>query len=60
MPVEKTDKIWMDGEFVDWDDARIHVCSHVIHYGTSVFEGMRSYKTPKGRMAFLLDRHVPA
>jgi len=58
MALEKTDKIWMDGEFVDWDDARIHVCSHVIHYGTSVFEGMRCYKTPMGRAAFRLDAHV--
>jgi branched-chain amino acid aminotransferase len=48
----------MDGEFVAWDDARIHVCSHVIHYGTSVFEGMRCYKTPMGTAAFRLERHV--
>jgi branched-chain amino acid aminotransferase len=58
MALAKTDKIWMDGEFVDWDDAKIHVCSHVIHYGTSVFEGMRCYKTPMGRAAFRLDPHV--
>lgn len=58
MGLEKTDKIWMDGELVAWDNARIHVCSHVIHYGTSVFEGMRCYKTPMGRMAFRLDAHV--
>ncbi|MEE9270230.1 MAG: branched-chain amino acid transaminase [Candidatus Krumholzibacteria bacterium] len=58
MALEKTDKIWMDGEFVDWDDAKIHVCSHVIHYGTAVFEGMRSYKTPAGTMAFRLGTHV--
>ena len=47
MALEKTNKIWMDGEFVDWDDATIHVCSHVVHYGTSIFEGMRCYKTPR-------------
>ncbi|MDH3217468.1 MAG: branched-chain amino acid transaminase, partial [Candidatus Krumholzibacteria bacterium] len=58
MTLAKTDKIWMDGEFVDWDDARIHVCSHVIHYGTSVFEGIRCYKTPMGRAAFRLGAHV--
>jgi branched-chain amino acid aminotransferase len=58
MPIPKSDKIWMDGEFVDWDDAKIHVCSHVIHYGTSVFEGMRVYKTPMGSAAFRLDAHV--
>lgn len=58
MALAKTDKIWMDGEFVDWDDAKIHVCSHVIHYGTAVFEGMRCYKTPMGRAACRLDPHV--
>jgi branched-chain amino acid aminotransferase len=58
MPLSKSDKIWMDGKFVDWDDANIHVCSHVIHYGTSVFEGMRCYKTPMGRAAFRLEPHV--
>lgn len=58
MALEKTDKIWMDGKFVDWDDATIHVCSHVVHYGSAVFEGMRCYKTPAGRVAFRLDAHV--
>ncbi len=58
MPIPKSKKIWMDGEFVDWDDAKMHVCSHVIHYGTSVFEGMRVYKTPMGSAAFRLDAHV--
>ncbi|UCG50401.1 MAG: branched-chain amino acid transaminase [Candidatus Latescibacterota bacterium] len=58
MPLAKSDKIWMDGKFVDWDDAKIHVCSHVVHYGTAVFEGMRCYKTPMGRAAFRLAPHV--
>jgi branched-chain amino acid aminotransferase len=58
MALQKTDKIWMDGKFVDWDDANIHICSHVIHYGTAVFEGMRVYKTPKGAAAFRLKEHV--
>ena len=58
MPLKKTDKIWMDGKLVDWDDATLHVCSHVVHYGSSVFEGMRCYKTSKGRMALCLDAHV--
>lgn len=58
MPLPKSDKIWMDGKFVDWDDARIHVCSHVVHYGTAVFEGMRCYKTPMGPAAFRLAPHV--
>jgi branched-chain amino acid aminotransferase len=58
MALKKTDKVWMDGEFVKWENATIHVCSHVVHYGTSVFEGMRCYKTPMGRMAFRLNAHV--
>jgi branched-chain amino acid aminotransferase len=58
MPLAKSEKIWMDGKFVDWDDAKIHVCSHVVHYGTAVFEGMRCYKTPMGRAAFRLGPHV--
>ena len=58
MALEKTDKIWMDGEFVDWDDAKLHVCAHVIHYGSAVFEGMRCYKTPTGTMAFRLGAHI--
>jgi branched-chain amino acid aminotransferase len=58
MALSKTDKVWMDGKFVDWDDAKIHVCSHVIHYGSAVFEGMRCYKTPMGRSAFRLQAHV--
>ena len=44
-PMPKADKIWFNGELVDWDDAQIHVLSHVVHYGSSVFEGVRCYKT---------------
>jgi len=58
MPLKPTKKIWMDGKFVDWDDAKIHVCSHVIHYGTAVFEGIRCYNTKKGPMIFRLDPHI--
>jgi branched-chain amino acid aminotransferase len=58
MALAKTDKIWMDGKMVDWDDATIHVCTHVVHYGSSVFEGMRCYKTPEGAAAFRLEPHV--
>ncbi len=58
MALKKTSKIWMDGKLVDWDNATIHVCSHVIHYGSSVFEGMRCYKTPKGTAALRLNAHV--
>ena len=50
--------IWMDGEMVPWRDAKIHVLSHVVHYGSSVFEGTRSYKTSKGSFCFRLAEHV--
>ncbi|MBI3872674.1 MAG: branched chain amino acid aminotransferase, partial [candidate division Zixibacteria bacterium] len=46
--MEKVDKIWMNGEFVDWDDAKIHVLSHVVHYGSSIFEGLRCYRSKRG------------
>jgi len=58
MPVKKTEKIWMNGAFVNWDDAQIHVLSHVVHYGTSWFEGIRCYDTAKGPAIFRLDRHI--
>ncbi len=58
MPVKKVDKIWMNGTLVNWDDAKVHVLSHVIHYGTSWFEGIRCYETAKGPAIFRLDRHV--
>ncbi len=58
MPVKKVDKIWMNGKLVDWDDAKIHVLSHVIHYGSSWFEGIRCYETAKGTAVFRLDKHV--
>lgn len=51
-------KIWMDGNFVDWDDAKIHICSHVIHYGSNIFEGIRCYKTKKGSAIYRLPEHV--
>ena len=53
-----TGKIWMNGSLVDWADAKIHVASHVIHYGSGVFEGARCYATPKGSACFRLDTHV--
>ena len=56
--IPKTDKIWVNGEFVNWDDAKIHICSHVIHYGTSFFEGIRCYETPKGSAIFRLKEHT--
>ncbi|MGD1046192.1 MAG: branched-chain amino acid transaminase [Bacteroidota bacterium] len=58
MPVKKVDKIWMNGELVNWDDAKIHVLSHVVHYGSSWFEGIRCYDTKKGPAIFRLDAHL--
>jgi branched-chain amino acid aminotransferase len=54
----KAEYIWMNGKLVPWDDAKIHVLSHVVHYGSSVFEGMRAYKTPKGAACFRLRDHT--
>jgi len=56
--VEATEKIWMNGELVDWDDARIHVGVHGLHYGTGVFEGIRCYDTPRGPAVFRLTDHM--
>jgi branched-chain amino acid aminotransferase len=57
--VEPTKKVWMDGEFVDWKDACVHITTHALHYGFGVFEGMRCYKLDDGRRAiFRLDLHV--
>lgn len=53
-----TGKIWMNGRLVDWKDATIHIASHVIHYGSGVFEGARCYETPKGSACFRLDAHM--
>jgi len=56
--VQATEKIWMNGELVDWDDARIHVGAHGLHYGSGVFEGIRCYDTPKGPAVFRLTDHM--
>jgi branched-chain amino acid aminotransferase len=53
-----TGKIWMNGSLVDWADAHIHIASHVIHYGSAVFEGARCYDTPRGSACFRLDAHL--
>jgi branched-chain amino acid aminotransferase len=53
-----TGKIWMNGKFVDWKDANIHIATHVIHYGSGVFEGARCYATPKGSACFRLEPHM--
>ena len=51
-------KIWMDGKFVEWNDAKIHILTHGLHYGTTVFEGIRCYNTDKGPAIFRLEDHV--
>jgi branched-chain amino acid aminotransferase len=51
-------KIWMNGVLVDWADAKIHIASHVVHYGSGVFEGARCYDTPRGTACFRLDAHM--
>lgn len=51
-------KIWMNGELIDWSDAKIHILSHVVHYGSSTFEGIRCYETQKGSAVLFLDEHV--
>ena len=58
MALAKTEFIWMDGQFVPWDQAHIHICSHVIHYGSGVFEGLRCYDTLKGPVIFRLKEHT--
>jgi branched-chain amino acid aminotransferase len=56
--VEKSEWIWMNGEFVAWDDARVHVLSHGLHYGTGVFEGIRCYETDRGPAVFRHRDHL--
>ena len=56
--LQKVDKIWMDGELVDWDDAKIHVLTHTLHYGCGVFEGIRAYETDDGAAVFRLTDHI--
>src|SRR4051795_12203901 len=58
MAIEKTDKIWHDGKFIPWDQAQIHIMSHVVNYGTSVFEGVRCYNLPTGPAIFRAQEHI--
>ncbi len=58
MPLETVDKIWMDGELVDWADAKIHILTHTLHYGSGVFEGIRAYATDRGPAIFRLEEHI--
>jgi len=53
-----TGKIWMNGTLIDWKDANVHIATHVIHYGSAVFEGARCYATPRGSACFRLDAHM--
>jgi branched-chain amino acid aminotransferase len=58
MAIQKTDKIWHNGKLINWDDANIHVMSHVVHYGSSVFEGVRCYDPPSGPAIFRAHDHM--
>jgi len=58
MPIPKSEKIWFNGQFVAWDEAQVHVTTHALHYGSSVFEGIRCYSTTEGPAIFRLDAHL--
>jgi branched-chain amino acid aminotransferase len=58
MPITPTEKIWMNGDLVAWDDAKIHVLTHSLHYGMGVFEGVRAYETDQGPAVFRLTDHM--
>jgi len=58
MPITEAEKIWKDGELVDWADANVHVLSHAVHYGSGVFEGIRAYETARGPAVWHLDDHL--
>ncbi len=58
MSIPKTEKIWHNGKFIHWDDAKIHVLSHVVNYGSAVFEGVRCYETAQGSGIFRLREHM--
>jgi len=57
-PFNENGKVWMNGKLVPWREANIHIASHVIHYGSSLFEGIRAYETPKGTVIFRLETHT--
>jgi branched-chain amino acid aminotransferase len=58
MAMSKTDYVWFNGQLVPWDQAQVHVAAHVLHYGSSIFEGIRAYETDDGAAIFCLDQHV--
>lgn len=57
-PFNENGKVWMNGKLVPWKEANIHIASHVIHYGSCLFEGFRAYETPRGSVIFRLDAHI--
>ena len=58
VPITPVERIWVDGELVDWSEARFHVLSHALHYGSGVFEGIRCYETVRGPAVWHLDEHL--
>ena len=56
--MEKAEKIWLNGKLADWDEAKIHVLTHALHYATAVFDSIRCYKTPRGPALFRLKDHL--
>ncbi len=59
MGIEKVDRIWLDGEFIPWNEAKIHILAHTLHYGLGVFEGIRCYECADGRSGvFRLREHL--
>ncbi|HET6834459.1 MAG TPA: branched-chain amino acid transaminase [Acidimicrobiales bacterium] len=58
MPITPTEKIWFNGELIPWDDAKIHILTHTLHYGMGVFEGIRAYETSNGPAVFRLTDHM--
>ena len=58
MPLKTSKYIWHEGKLVPWEQATVHVLSHALHYGSSVFEGIRVYKTPSGAAGFRLTDHM--
>src|SRR5512141_519413 len=58
MPVQKTAKIWHNGKLIAWEEANLHVMSHVVNYGSSLFEGVRCYQLPSGPAIFRAQEHI--
>src|SRR5260221_3288146 len=58
MPIQATEKIWHNGKLIPWNDAKVHIMSHVVNYGSSVFEGVRCYALPKGPAIFRAAEHA--